>query len=137
MFDMKTVEVIVENAGNNLSAYIEGAPVITVGNDVKEIEKNMKEAVELYLESCKEMNITPVEILQGEFTLKFKIDAATFINYYSSIFTKAALSRITGINERQLWHYAAGVHKPRKQQLEKIQKGINALTEELAAINLL
>ena len=134
---MKIVEVIVEHAGNNLSAYIEGAPVITVGNDVKEIEKNMKEAVELYLESCKEMNIAPVEIVQGEFTLKFKIDAATFINYYSSIFTKAALSRITGINERQLWHYAAGVHKPRKQQLEKIQKGINALTEELAAINLL
>lgn len=134
---MKTVEVIVEHAGNNLSAYIEGTPVITVGNDVKEIEKNMKEAVELYLDSCNEMNIAPVEILQGEFTLKFKIDAATFINYYSSIFTKAALSRITGINERQLWHYAAGVHKPRKQQLEKIQKGINALTEELAAINLL
>ena len=134
---MRTVEVIVEHAGNNLSAYIEGAPVITVGNDVKEIEKNMKEAVELYLESCKEMNIASVEILQGEFTLKFKIDAATFINYYSSIFTKAALSRITGINERQLWHYAAGVHKPRKQKLEKIQKGINALTEELAAINLL
>jgi hypothetical protein len=134
---MRIVEVIVEHAGNNLSAYIEGAPVITVGNDVKEIEKNMKEAVELYLESCKEMNIAPVEVLQGEFTLKFKIDAATFINYYSSIFTKAALSRITGINERQLWHYAAGVHKPRKQQLEKIQKGINALTEELAAINLL
>jgi len=134
---MKTVEVIVEHAGNNLSAYIEGAPVMTVGNDVKEIEKNMKEAVELYLDSCKEMNIAPVEVLQGEFTLRFKIDAATFINYYSSIFTKAALSRITGINERQLWHYAAGVHKPRKQQLEKIQKGINALTEELAAINLL
>ena len=134
---MRTVEVIVEHAGNNISAYIEGAPVITVGNDVKEIENNMKEAVELYLESCKEMNIAPVEVLQGEFTLKFKIDAATFINYYSSIFTKAALSRITGINERQLWHYAAGVHKPRKQQLEKIQKGINALTEELAAINLL
>lgn len=134
---MRAVEVIVENAGDNLSAYIEGAPIMTVGNDVKVIEKNMKEAVELYLDSCKEMNIAPVEVLQGEFTLKFKIDAATFINYYSSIFTKAALSRITGINERQLWHYAAGVHKPRKQQLEKIQKGINALTEELAAINLL
>lgn len=136
-FDMRTVAVIVEEAGNNLSAYIEDAPVITVGNNIREIEENMKDAVELYLESCKEMDITPVEVLQGEFTLKFKIDAATFINYYSSIFTKAALSRITGINERQLWHYAAGVHKPRKQQLEKIQKGINALTEELAAINLL
>ena len=116
---MKTVEVIVEHAGKNLSAYIEGAPVITVGNDMKEIEDNMKEAIELYLED----NPNPCEVLSGEFELKFKIDAATFINYYSSIFTKAALSRITGINERQLWHYAAGVHKPRRQQLEKIQKG--------------
>ena len=134
---MKTVEVIVEHAGDNLSAYIEGVPVITTGNDVKEIEKNMQEAVKLYLESCREMSIAPVDVLQGEFTLRFKIDAATFINYYSNIFTKAALSRITGINERQLWHYAAGVHKPRKRQLEKIQKGINALTKELSAINLL
>ena len=123
---MKTVEVIVEHAGKNLSAYIEGAPVITVGNDMKEIEDNMKEAIELYLED----NPNPCEV-------KFKIDAATFINYYSSIFTKAALSRITGINERQLWHYAAGVHKPRRQQLEKIQKGIQSLSRELSAINLL
>ena len=76
-------------------------------------------------------------MLSGEFELKFKIDAATFINYYSNIFTKAALSRITGINERQLWHYAAGVHKPRRQQLEKIQKGIQALTKELSSIHLL
>lgn len=29
---MKVVEVIVEHAGKNLSAYVEGASVITVGN---------------------------------------------------------------------------------------------------------
>ena len=76
---MKTVEVIVEHAGKNLSAYIEDAPVITVGNDMKELEDNMKEAIELYLED----NSNPCEVLSGEFELKFKIDAATFINYYS------------------------------------------------------
>ena len=133
---MKTVEVIVEHAGKNLSAYIEGAPVITVGNDMREIEENMKEAIELYLED----NPNPCELLSGELELKFKIDAATFINYYSNIFTKAALSRITGINERQLWHYAAGVpraEKTHRQQLEKIQKGIQALTKELSSIHLL
>lgn len=130
---MKTVEVVVEHAGKNLSAYIEGAPVITVGSDMQEIETNMKEAIDLYLED----NMNPCEALSGEFELKFKIDVATFINYYSTIFTKAALSRITGINERQLWHYAAGVHKPRKKQLERIQKGIQSLTKELSAIHLL
>ena len=87
----------------------------------------------MYLED----NPNPCEVLSGEFELKFKIDAATFINYYSSIFIKSALSRITRINERQLWHYAAGVHKPRRRQLEMIQKGIQSLSRELSAINLL
>lgn len=70
---MKVVEVIVENAGDNLSAYIKDVPIITVGNSIREIEMNMKEAVDLYLEE--ESN--PCELLKGEFTLKFKIDAAT------------------------------------------------------------
>jgi predicted RNase H-like HicB family nuclease len=134
---MNKVNVIVEYSDKNLSAYIEDAPIITTGKDLKEIKENMNEAIELYLESCKEMKIVPVPTLQGEIQLDYKIDAATFINYYSGIFTKAALSRITGINERQLWHYAAGIHKPRKQQLEKIQSGINALTKELTSISLL
>ncbi|MBQ6155791.1 MAG: antitoxin HicB [Bacteroidales bacterium] len=129
---MKTVEVIVEYAGKNLSAYIEGVPVITVGNDLGEVERNIREAIELYLED----NPNPCEQLAGEYELKFRIDTATFINYYSGIFTKAALSRITGINERQLWHYAAGVHKPRRKQAEKIQNGIRSLTRELEAVSL-
>lgn len=129
---MRIVEVIVEFAGNNLSAYINGAPIITVGNDMHEIENNIKEAIDFYLDG----NPEPCKILKGDFELKFKIDTATFINCYSGIFTKAALSRITGINERQLWHYAAGVHKPRKAQLEKIQNGIKALSNELSSIDL-
>lgn len=130
---MRTVEVIVEHAGKNLSAYIENAPVITVGRNMAEIEANMEEAIELYLED----NPNPCEALSGDFELKFRIDAATFINYYSGIFTKAALSRITGINERQLWHYAAGVHKPRRTQLEKMQNGIKTLAAELSSVSLL
>ena len=129
---MKTVEVIVEYAGKNLSAYIKGVPIFTVGSDLKEIELNMREAIELYLED----NPNPSELLSDKYELKFQIDTATFLNYYSSIFTKAALSRITGINERQLWHYAAGVHKPRNKQTEKIKNGIKSLTKELESINL-
>ena len=130
---MKKVIVVVEHSEKNLSAYIEGAPIITVGNSLDDIEKNVNEAIELYLED----NENPCEVLSGEYELEFKIDAATFINYYSNIFTKAALSRITGINERQLWHYAAGVHKPRRTQMEKIQRGIRRLSNELSSITLL
>lgn len=73
---MRIVNVIVEHAGNNLSAYIEGAPIIVVGDDIKEIEDNMKEAVDLYLETCTEQHINPVPTLTGPVKLKFKADAA-------------------------------------------------------------
>ncbi|MBO7234089.1 MAG: antitoxin HicB [Paludibacteraceae bacterium] len=130
---MKKVDVIIEYADNNLSAYIKGAPIIVVGDTIDEVKENANNAVEFYLED----NENPCEVLKGEFEFEFKVDVATFINFYSGVFTKSALSRITGINERQLWHYAAGVHKPRKKQLEKIQKGIRSLTKELASITLL
>jgi len=70
---MRQIEVIVEYTGKNLSAYIEGAPIITVGNDLKEIKKNIKEAIELYLDS----NPNPCEMLTGDFELKFRIDTPT------------------------------------------------------------
>lgn len=133
---MNKVKVVIENAGANLSAYVEGAPIISVGNNIAEIESNIKEAISLYLDSCKDLNIAPAECLSGTYQLDFHLDAATFINYYSGIFTKAALSRITGINERQLWFYATGAHKPRQKQTEKIQKGIAALANELSSISL-
>ena len=110
---MKELEVIVEYAGDNLSAYIEDAPIITTGADLDEIKKNISEAIQLYLDYCKEAGIVPVEKLCGELEITYRIDAATFINY------------------------AAGVHKPRRRQLEKIQRGVSALTEQLKSITLL
>lgn len=64
---MKTVEVIVEYAGRNLSAYIKDAPVITVGKSMQEIERNMQEAVDLYLED----NPNPCDVLSGNFELSY------------------------------------------------------------------
>lgn len=74
---MRTVDVVTEHTGKNFSAYIEDAPIITAGNDIKEVEDNMRETIYLYLESCKDMNIVPEEKFLGEYELQFKIDIAT------------------------------------------------------------
>jgi predicted transcriptional regulator len=55
---------------------------------------------------------------------------------YKGIFTRAALERITGINQTQLGHYAAGRSKPRIMQVKKIEKALHELGEELSTISL-
>ena len=134
---MKNLQVIVEYAGDNLSAYINDLPIVAVGKNLNDIKRDITEAIQVYKESCAELGVEISDLVKGEYELTFVIDATTFINCDSNIFTKAALSRITGINERQLWHYAAGLHKPRKRQLERIQRGVQSLTEELNSICLL
>jgi len=54
--------------------------------------------------------------------------------YYWSIFTNAALERITGINQRQIQHYASGAKRPRPQQLKKIETALRELGEELISV---
>ena len=49
---MKKYAVVIERGENNLSAYVPDLPgCITTGHTVEEIERNMREAIELHLES--------------------------------------------------------------------------------------
>lgn len=136
---MKPQKVIVDlgHTGNNYSAHIAELPgCIATGSTLDELKKNISEAIELHLAGMREDNIQIPILFQDEFELDYKFSAEALLNAYSSIFTKAALSRITGINERQLWHYAAGVRKPRPAQAKRIEKGLHDLGEELLTLSL-
>jgi hypothetical protein len=88
------------------------------------------------LEGQKESDGIIPDEFKGEYELVFKLSVEAFLNAYSDVFTKAALSRITGINERQLWHYAAGVRKPRPAQRKRIEDGIRQLAGKLLSLEL-
>ena len=45
-----------------------------------------------------------------------------------------ALLKVTGINERQLGHYAQGIRTPRPQQREKIVQGIHQLGRQFLSV---
>lgn len=134
---MKTLRVIIEKADNNYSAYIEGLDgVIAVGKTVDEIKKNMIESIETLKSECKELGCEVPEELTGDYELVFKMDVKSLLDVYSGIFSKAGLERITGINQKQLWHYASGNRKPRPEQAMKLENALHKLGEELISINL-
>ncbi|HLR38221.1 MAG TPA: hypothetical protein VK084_09250 [Chitinophagaceae bacterium] len=47
-----------------------------------------------------------------------------------------ALSRMTGINEKQIHHYASGIKKPRPQTIKKFETALHRLGEELLTVEL-
>lgn len=75
---MKRLQVIVESAGENLSAYINDLPIVAVGKDLNGIKHDISEAIQVYKESCVELGVEPSELVTGEFELSF-VKGATAI----------------------------------------------------------
>ena len=133
---MEKVIVDIYYTGNNFCAH---APIlsgcVSTGATLDEMKKNINEAIEFHVESSLIDNNSIPAVFKGEYELELKLTTEALLNAYSDIFTKAALSRITGINERQLWHYASGMRKPRPEQRKRIEDGLHRLGEELLSVN--
>lgn len=131
------IEVAVCKTETDLSAQLGALPgVITTGRTLEEIKKNMHEVLDLYLKGAREGgNAMPEEFL-GKYELVFIMDVESLLGYYQGIITQSAIARITGINVKQLNHYATGKSKPRSAQLRKIEEGLHKLGAELQHIQL-
>ena len=134
---MVILKAIIEKAENNYSAYFEGLDgVVSVGDTLEEIKANLTEALDVYIEASKEMGCKIPECLKGEYEIQFSMDVKSLLEYYEGIFTKAGLERLTGINQKQLWHYANGKSVPRRAQAQRIEKALHRLGAELLSVSL-
>lgn len=134
---MKDLTVIIEKTENNYSAYLaEVDGIVATGHNIDEIKANIVNAITALLEDCQEYGDEIPEELKGDYSLTFKMDVKSFLEFYTGIFTKSGLERLTGINQKQLWHYASGSRNPRPEQVIKIETALHKLGEELISINL-
>jgi predicted RNase H-like HicB family nuclease len=128
---------IIECSENNYCAYVKELDgVVATGATITEIKERLTEAIEDLIETCEERGLEIPDALQGGYSIEFKMDVKSLLSVYYGIFTKSALERLTGINQKQLWHYANGISKPRKAQKEKIESALHRLGSELLAIHL-
>lgn len=122
---------------NNYSAYVEGLDgFVCTAESFDELKKEVAEGVEFHLDGLREDGDPIPEIFQNDYSYVFKWEVESLLEYYRGILSLAALERITGINQTQLGHYAAGRSKPRKQQVQRIEQALHHLGQELSAISL-
>ena len=106
------IKITIEKGPDLFSAWADDIPgIYGEGESVKDVKDDILRAIELYKANNEEMN-NP-EALKAEMEFEWHFDVQSFLLYYSGIFTKAALERITGVNQKQLGLYASGLKKPR------------------------
>jgi predicted RNase H-like HicB family nuclease len=132
---MRQLKIVLEKTKDGYSAYAENAEgVYGAGKTADEAKQSIIEAIRLLKKYNKPANVPA--ILRADYKLVYRFDSESLLNYYKGIFSNAALERITGINQRQIQHYAAGLKKPREAQLKKIENALHKLGSELMAVEL-
>lgn len=133
----RQLTAIIEQTEDNFAAYIEGLDgIVATGKTLGEVKARLLEAIDFFIETCESEGYDIPEELEGNFTINFQTDVRSLLNIYSGIFSKSGLERLTGINQKQLWHYANGKSVPRRAQVLRIENALHELGQELISIHL-
>jgi len=130
---MKVNVIIEKGSDNRYSAYMDyyefDFGLSGFGKTAKEAIADFYECYDEEKEMCKkEGKMCP----KLEFDIKY--DVSAFLSYYSDILTKSGLEKITGINQKQLWHYSTGIRRPKPQTTMKIQNGLHNFADNLRQV---
>ena len=132
---MKKIIIVIERSADLFDAYSDNCDGIYGAGDTLEA---CKADIETSIRQIKEK--LPIEQwpeeLKGEYELEYKLDAQSFLEYFSQYLSLAGMERITGVNQKQLSNYLNRRAKPRKQQVERISKGLRRFASELLSITL-
>jgi predicted RNase H-like HicB family nuclease len=129
---MEKLRIIIEKSSDYYSAYAENCPgIYGAGENVAVTKENIMKGLELFIKITPELP----DILKADYEIEYHFDVPSFLTYYSAIFSKSALERITGINQTQLSHYVSGFRKPSKSTVKKLDHAIHQLADELSQVH--
>jgi hypothetical protein len=131
---MKKIRIIIGRSKDFYGAHSENVNKINGGGEtIEEVKQSVLECIEI-IKTFDDKNIPAA--LKGEYELVWKFDVGSFLQYYKGIFSQTGIARLTGINEKQLNHYASGLKKPRPAQAKKIEMALHKLGSELLSVEL-
>ena len=134
---MKTIEAVIERAKEGTySVYCINEMFTGMGDTAEAAKMDMRQQMDFFKKTAIEDNFSYPDFLDGDFEILYKFDTESLLEYYSGILSLSGLEKITGIHQKQLWNYLHRKSKPRKAQIERIEKGLRTLGSELIAISI-
>lgn len=132
---MEKIIMIVGASKDMLNAYSENCDGIYAGGStIEEVKADTEEAIRLIKKNLPEDRWP--EQIKGEYTLEWRFDVPSFLEYYSSFMSLAGMEKMTGIHQKQLSNYLNHRAEPRRKQVDRIVTGIHSFAQELLSITL-
>jgi len=119
-----TFSVYVDLENNTLNYGIHGNGN-TVSEAIEDFEVCYRDMKELYKELGK-------NFIEAKFDYHY--DTTSFLNYYTTYFSLAGLSRMTGIHQGQLSHYVTGHRTPSRRTVERIDTSVHRFAKKLSQV---
>lgn len=108
--------------------------VVTGPTDFARFKEQVEDSIRFYVECAEKDGDAYPAILNQPHETVYKFDVRALLEHYRGIFSFAALEHITGVNQKQLAHYASGRSTPRPRQPGKIASGLHRLANELMTV---
>ncbi len=135
--DMKILLVEINRTAGKYTVTTEDNFFFGQGDSLEHARKALEKQIRLFVRSAKREGFSYDKNLDGNYELRYKFDVRRLLLFYEGIISHTALERLTGINKKQFWSYANGHSRPRLAQVEKIEKALHKLGEELINISLI
>lgn len=114
----------------------QGGVVIVTAKTLSKFKEDMEGGIRLHIQGCVEDGDTfPDYLVGGDYDIEYNYDAAALIRNAETFTTMSVISRISGINQKQLSHYANGLKHPRPHQVAKIKAALAIIGAQLMALS--
>lgn len=136
---METIKVNIEWIEKNFCAAlgdnVPGSVVITA-HDINELKKEISDTLRFHIDGMlQDGDFVPQWLVTGDYKFDYNyVDVASLLHACEPYAKMAALSRVTGINQRLLSHYANGLRNPRPAQRQRIVDGVHEIGRELLSV---
>ena len=110
--------------------------IVAVNGTVVDLKREVIKSIEFYVDCAKKDNEKYPSVFDAEYELVYKFTVESLLYFYKKIIGFSALEQLTGINQRQLNHYASGVSKPLPKQAKKIEMAFHRLGQDLMAVSI-
>ena len=123
-----------KNFGASLSENVPGAVVVTA-KSYDELIDEIRETLIFHVEGMiADGDDVPQWLRDGDYEFEYHLDAAALLQMCAPYASIAAISRVSGINQHLLSHYANGLKRPRPEQRRLIVEGLHKIGRELISV---